>query len=1666
MKIKSVSRLKILLLMLPILSVAFCAVSSITGGDAEAVFTPPEIVDTISDMEKPPETGTPLDYTPEENMRFANWIIYNSGYFEGEAVGTCKADLGFTKYTQNVRNSRKVKNKTVFAETVSTSSLVSVAEQKYITPKNIALFRPSEKVRGENVTWSDSVYPMSTDSFFSKYGAVPREITKYSVTEESIKSAKLLSFGSNEFVYEFELFPESGGKYFKNEIRTLAGASQDPEIHSMVITVTMDSNWIAKSVLCVDTYGIAIPVLGSMQCLSTMNETFANIGADMELAESELFEQYLPEDGDNINDTPVPPEEKSASAYLAEAFEPYLGGENLNLDISLGIAGGRRNIKLGLDIADMNVNVLVDDALYIGYDNTNVYIGAGALKGYLPVEAAKELDLASLGIDLGAFGEIDFAGMLTDDIIGALFADSDLTKENGLVTINLKFNLAALLKDGSEFKDKASKIALDVDLILADGEKAALSKIDATVNIGLFPIKVNISPVKELFFPDTADYESLEGLVGFAAPIANTLRAEAFALDVTADIASEKFTDTISAKITLNRDLTLSGNISLAKLGMDANIVCDGESVYAKCGNVKIKLDLDSAADLKDAFLSLLADFGVQLPEMPQIDIPSADTLLDKIVNLDLKDLIAHIEEFSIKGNSLRVAVNYGGCVYAVTLSHNGEHLTTLVLDEFEADGVKLAVTAKLDVSDNKAEIAKPDGEYIDACDLVGFVSSVASLADTRGFVTDFEAAVICDDGAAFTVTGQLTFLAKADGLAVQLNLSVPQTNGENMPIMIAFEGTDVYLVYGETKIHADKSDADALGGILSSLLPAFTPNLIKDIQNLISSFAPSSNPADILKMIADIRMIDGNTLEVDLTAGANNVNIRVTLADGRLSDVTLTTVVNDEKLGTANINARLSVKTVYDAESVENASLAAVNLTYVEASELIPYLDALINTFRQKTYRVSFDDIRVWYADKTHKVNGYVEFSPTGGIPNLHLAFDVYEVAATGVDADFTGVKPLHVFDIMITDGDGNQEIYLTYNGVKFKLTVDEVLSLLGNVKDVLGIKDGTIIDRIIPADREIVSGDFIGDFQIDAFDDISVIADGLLEIITQIYDEAYDFVNDADYDYKGMLGKAQDILNRLTSLLDIKPMPDPTLSSVLDMLGNLPKITLYTAADETSASLNIGVNETSLSLTRSLGENSILTNWSMENLVTQQSATTFRLSLQCPESVEIERPVYHDYNYATSIGGTYKRQELIDRIRSGGFDGVSLPNYDSEFVRHDVSYGEDDIIKANRYERKWLFGYKYNQKDNGDYIKLRSGDYSEKADFIEKIKNLTYVEYNGEYWTYTDFFAFKNTVNDNGNFVSLDGYFNNWFENTYGMPYETYFKTYLEGNCLNDLSDVSNLTTALLNTANLSDFHIKGNLNVVIDIKITKVTLDVPVDIRVKLIPVIGADGKVTHKPLVAVSMSTPETKKLGISLLERSASQIYYLDGYMYFNKLDQSGKYNYVKVAAGDLMNEISGDGGMNNLMNYVFYVAPMTGMLKDTITDQMSKGGDTEPGNFEDFFNHYYFKDNRHFVQIDLASLAGNTNLGKAEVFIGTRKTDIGNGLRTFINELGFTTSMVGVVTMKFEATLADIGTSVDTFRVATGFNGNTPIYEERPIESLKSYLDSHSYGTITNPVQE
>lgn len=1672
MKEKYVSRFKLFFLLLPVMAVAFYVLSSITGGGAANVFTPAEIVNSICEMEQPPESGTPLDYSPMENFRFANFIIYNSSYFQADSVGTCVADLGFTKYNQNVRNSRKVKQKTVFAETVSTSSLVSVAEQKYITPDDVVLYRPSTKIRGENVTWSDSIYPMSTDTFFSKYGAVPREITKYSVTEESVISAKFISFGNDEYVYEFELDPELGGKYFKNEIRTLASAAQNPVIHSMTLTMTIDSKWYAKTVLCVDTYDIAIPVLGSMSCVSTMLDTFSYINEDMALTESEIFEPFLPKDGD-ISDIPDIPAEKNASTYLAEAFAPYLNGEKLVIEADALILGSRRNIKASVDISEMNINALIDDALYFGYDKERAYIGAGIIKGYLPISALSSLsgtdfgfdigDMQIGGMDLSALLNADFNSMLTDDIIGSLFADSDLIKEDGLVTITLKFKLSDLLKPDCELYELAGKIALDVDLVINDGEKVSLNGINATIKINGVPVIVEVSPKDGFDFPDTSDFVSLEPVLDFIEPALNTAKAQSFNIRLSANIESKDFTDNIAADIMLNRDLTLNGKILLEKLGFEFDVCYDGKTVYIKCGNIGVKADVNDFGDLKTKVTELLASLGIAMPDLGELPDADVSQIINTIVNVDLNGLFAHITEFDATDGKLRAAVEIKEETYGITLCHDGKYLSSLDVDEFTSGNTKIKLNISLSAQETAESVTVPNIEFIAADDLLMFADPILQLIDKRGAIADFRVVISPENSASITVTGQIAFVVRSSGTDFQINLLIPQADGSVIPVVFSQSGSDYRFIYDELRICGNKNDLDAFMQTVSPMLPKFLPRLIADIQNKLDDAAPDLSVNSVLDMIDYAVVENGNTLKAGIKFGEVGLDVKVNLKNGAIDGITLQTELFDQTIGTVCLNALLNLEQTLDAAEAEDYVLSSLNLDYTSAGELVKYFNAIVNTFKQQAYRVTFNDIRVWYKDKTHKVNGFVDFIPTNGIPNLRLGFDVYETSATGVNASFDGISPRHTFDIMITDGDPLQEIYLTYNGVKFKLTVAEVLNLLGNVKDVLDIKDGTVLDFIIPQDREKVSGEFLKDFGIEGLSQMSELINGMLDVITQVYYEAQEFMYDYDYDYTEFVSTASGVINKVSALLGMNNISAPSVGEIVNLIQKLPRVSLKNATAENgeTSTMTVNVGETVFELTRTNGNNAVLTDWKMSNLHTSESVTTFHISLDCPAAsdIVIDRPVYHDYNYATSAGGTYKRQELIDSILGGKFDGVSLPNYTEEYVRHDVSYTEDDIIKKHRYSG----ALGLIQKNSGNYVKIRNGKVLKKGDFINGIKDLTYVEYNGEYWTYDEFHTMKNTVSDNGKTTSLDEYFAAWFERTYGMNYDAYYKQYLEGNCLNDLSDVSDLTTALLNTANLTDFHISGNLNV--HIGIINIDINIPIDARVKLIPTPQPDGSIQNKPLVIISLST-QKKSVLVTLLERSASQIYYLDGYMYFNKLDQNGKYNFVKIAVGDLMNEISGEDGITNIMEYVYYVAPMMGTLRSTINEQIAKGGDTAPGEFKDFYKYYYFKDSRHYAKIDLGSLAGNTSLSEAELFIGTRKTDIGYGERTFISELGFSTSMVNIVTMKFEVVLTDIGDEITSYRVATGFNGETPIYDERPIETLQEYLNSHSYGTIKAPVQE
>ncbi len=2079
MKVKSY-RTKLLVTILPIMAIVFCAISMIMNTRADSVFTPPEIVESISYMKEKPSSGTPTDYTPLENFGFCNWQIYNASYFESEAVGSAKADLGFTKYAQAVRNSRKIKNKTVFTETVSSSAFVSNAEQTYITPDNTVLFRPSAKVHGESVVWSDKITPMNTDTYFSKYGSVPREITKYVVSEESVLSARLISFGDGQYIYEFVLDPELAGKYFRYEIATRAGSSQPARISSVKMTLTMDDDWYVKTCVIEDEYSTDVPALGSLSLVSEMEETFLYINEDRELEESKLFEPFLPEKGDDIIDTPID-QPKQPSDYLANAFAPYLEGAPLALDVNISAYGSTHNIKLGIDIATLDINALVDDALYVGYGEEKLFIGAGGLKGFIPVSSLTGLlDVIGEIIDLPDL-DFDLEGQLSEDLLGSLFGGLELVEHDGYVSIDFGIKLSDILIEGSPLLPIAEKISGDISISVFDNETITLRGIDANLDIAGVPVTVNVLPTGELSFPDRNEFEDLGGVLDFVKPVINTATADAYKLGLALDVESEAFTDTVKIDATINRDLTLCADLTLVNTGVTINAMYDGATVYLSVGNARLKLDADNFDEVLSRLTDILKSMGIDF-ELPNLDLSDTDLdineLLSKILALDLKELLSHIEEFSlVNERELRVGLKFGDSVYGANITHNGDHISSLKLDKISVNGITLDmgatleclserqpvvavgeyidavelidfispvlplinersfaaninlsalglnvdgniriligedktfaldgtvellglkvafvyvdsrvyiesgnikftfrvsdlnglisslkellsaldikfelsdldgiseiissvggikdavasienmsiddllssmltelslkngtlcakiklgdanivlaltsspvkadirvnlggkdIAASLTLTDDKpTNIAPPDGDYnelqditllisalkntvahksyaldlaldaggitanatlrfdrdfsvitahvnlpaydlaldavyanktlyisvlginvaaassditalkdailpllpddakktagtvlellaplidgdlegaidaalpdgkikdiisrilkgdingvvgslsetiqdadlsgitsnitletdsssltvnaggfditllhngnmleklsvygsiggkpltasltlssvseekteyvlpenpMNASELARFIAPVKELTEKKGFAVKFDASLTMD-GASLPISGEIVLLLKDSGTEFQVNANV-----SGVEIFFAMIDGAYYIGYDEMRVSATSADFDRLMSYIEPYLPAFTPRLIEDIKNAVTDAIPSFGIKEILSAVRGGGIDANGALSLDISVGDAAMRISLSLTDdGKLDRLSVLGSATEENIGEIVFSVGANISETYDDATSENLPFLSADFEFVSADALIDYIDALVNTFKLEAYHVSFDNIDVYYADKTERVTGYIEFQPTNGIPNLKMGVNVYsKTLVEGCERRITDEELAstlkHTFDVMITDGDPLQEIYLTYNGVRFKLTVEEVRYLLGNLKDMLGITDReegkdypedriSLLDKIIPEDREKVSGDFLDDFNVTAVTHLADTVSGLLTIATDIFNEGRDFMEDPNYDYTEIAELIKKTFGAVTSLLGIDDVKLPTLGGIINSMSSLPRISLkeeVTASAEgeearpIERTMTITIDATKFTLSRNV-EGNFLSNLTFTGLATSSTTTDFGLTLTeaDPETIaeHVARPAYHDYDFGASLNNTYKHEEMKKDAENGLIAGYEP--FGGE------SFAESDIDVGKRYKYSW---FKYVQDNRGDYVKVGS-EYIKIADFVSGAKSGSYMKISGDY-------------------VKFSTVYENWFISKYGMGSKDYINS-LNTAPLNDLSDISNFTTALINTANRKDFHISGNAHISVA-GIIKV--DIPLDIWVKLIPTIQADGTIVNKPLVIINISTPYVW----TLLDRSATQIYFWDGVLYFAKTDTSGKY-YSSVMWDDFVNQLS---DTENLKKYLFFVLPFKGVAKSGLESAFKDdgSGDNAPIEFAELFNYYYYQNGSHIINIDLGTLAGTSMLSDAEVVLGTAKfaTSDAEEAHTYITSLAFDTSILGsVMPASLNATL-DIVNNVTNFRTVSKLTNDALEYD-----SSNKITDDTIDGPIT-----
>ena len=174
------SRRKVLLYVLT----AILAVSIVGAwGVSDGIPTVPVAGERIVMWQELPASGTPEDYDLLTNLKFASQRIYTASYFRSETYGTVEGKSAGIPITQTVRNTRVKKRDPergdiIFAEAISTSSLVDSYEQQY-SEGDIVFTRQRKSGEGSDTVWEDKATHLSLAAYSERYGTIPKELSKY-----------------------------------------------------------------------------------------------------------------------------------------------------------------------------------------------------------------------------------------------------------------------------------------------------------------------------------------------------------------------------------------------------------------------------------------------------------------------------------------------------------------------------------------------------------------------------------------------------------------------------------------------------------------------------------------------------------------------------------------------------------------------------------------------------------------------------------------------------------------------------------------------------------------------------------------------------------------------------------------------------------------------------------------------------------------------------------------------------------------------------------------------------------------------------------------------------------------------------------------------------------------------------------------------------------------------------------------------------------------------------------------------------------------------------------------------------------------------------------------------------------------------------------------------
>ena len=683
--------------------------------------------------------------------------------------------------------------------------------------------RKASSVTADSATWSDQIVAISQQDYQDAYGQDPRNLSNYVISQDTVQNPTMTANDDGTYTLTFDLEPAGASAYYKHQVRTYSGASKNPEFTAVHMVWTIDANWDLLQMDTVESYSVSMSCLGSLNCTSTLTETFTDFGAVTD--DQTEFQHYLATQYDPNNLGKLSDGGQDTQAMVRDFFR-----RTPNYSLTVTANGQSYSLTAHMDIDQTTFQLRGNVAgvdLFAAYSNERVYIAFGSQK--IILRASDTLDAARtvagyLGVQIPDIS-LDSAGMAA--------LTKNVTMQETANGMNIRLN----------------DPMISGTVQLTDPDALRLTRADVSLNLGGARMRIAATPYYGGFRVQPLDgYTDLTGALSLVSPLMDAATAKTATFDVA-----------------LSGPLSLTGTATVTRTsgGYDAALTTSvdgvtvtaeyiGGTVYVSAGNIHVS---GTGSEIKD-----LVAWAGKLAGVPGADA-AGSAYAQFFRELTPQSAVDSIRGLTWSNNALHAQLNIAGTDVSAALSADSVSVTA-------ADWtVRVTITG---TSGNAAALSPTSGNYVTLSQLQPFAPVLERYVGAQAMGMD---ATVSVNGYSLDTDVVLSFGKPVAARAVS------QILGRDLTV--TFWNDRVYIDYGW---HHVTASMDSLERALYAVLTV-TPGVDRQtVQNAIEAytyFFEHLSFASVVGAISDFGYADG---ALNITANIAASPLYISLTPSRIT--------------------------------------------------------------------------------------------------------------------------------------------------------------------------------------------------------------------------------------------------------------------------------------------------------------------------------------------------------------------------------------------------------------------------------------------------------------------------------------------------------------------------------------------------------------------------------------------------------------------------------------------------------------------------------------------------------------------------------------------------------------------------------------------------------------